>query len=74
MRSAQDTERGAVMAKDDRKDAYKKFVLFLAGIFVLVLGITLILVWWKDVAALFKGAAGIFLALAGLFTLYALNK
>ena len=62
------------MTGDDQKGTYKKFILFLAGIFVLIFGITLILIWWADVVALFRGAAGIILALAGLLTLYALNK
>ena len=62
------------MTKDNQKDNYKKFVLFVTGFFVLVLGVTLILVWWKDVAVLFKGAVGIILSLAGLFMLYAINK
>ena len=62
------------MAKDDQKNGYKKFVLFVAGFFVLVLGVTLILVWWKDVAMMFRGAVGIILAFAGLFMLYAMSK
>lgn len=62
------------MTKEDYKNTYKKFILLLVGFFVLILGITLILVWWGDVVALFKGAVGGILALAGLFTLYAINK
>ena len=62
------------MTKDSQKSAYKKFVMFLIGFLILVLGITLILVWWKDVVILFKGAIGIVLALAGLLMLYTLNK
>ena len=62
------------MEKDDQKKNYKRFVLFMAGCFVLVLGVTLILVCWKDVVTLFKGASGMALALAGLFMLYAVNK
>jgi len=62
------------MAKDEKESRYKKFVLFAAGFFVLVLGITLILVCWNDVVALFKGASGIVFALAGLFMLYAAGK
>ena len=62
------------MAKEDQKNTYKKFILFLVGFFVLILGITLILIWWKDVVILFRGAVGIILALTGLFMLYALNK
>ena len=62
------------MAKDDPKKTYKRFILFLVGFFIVILGITLILAWWKDVVILFRGAVGIILALAGLLTLYALNK
>jgi len=62
------------MAKDHQKSTYKKFVMFLIGFFILILGITLILAWWVDVVALFKGAIGTILALAGLLTLYTLNK
>ena len=62
------------MEKDDRKNSYKKFVLFVAGFFVLILGITLILVCWEDVVALFRGAFGVALALAGLGMLYAVSK
>ena len=62
------------MEKDDQKNRYKKFVLFVAGFFVLVLGITLILVCWKDVVAFFRGVSGMAFALAGLFMLYAVGK
>ncbi len=62
------------MVKDSQKDSYKKFILFGIGFFILVLGVTLVLVWWEDVVVLFKGAIGIILALAGAFTLYAVNK
>ena len=56
------------------KKTYKKFVIFLVGFFVLILGVTLILIWRQDVIILIRGVIGIVLALAGLFTLYALNK
>ena len=62
------------MVKEDQKNAYKKFVLFVVGFFVLILGITLVLIWWPSVVVLFKGAIGIILALAGLLMLYGLNK
>ncbi len=61
------------MTKKDQKNNYKKFVLFVVGFFVLVLGITLTLVWWKDVVGLFRGSIGVILSLAGLFALYAIN-
>jgi len=62
------------MTTKGKHSGYKKFVLFLVGFVVLILGVTLILVWWKDVAVLFRGTVGIILALGGLFTLYAVSK
>jgi len=62
------------MEENNQKKSYKKFVLFVIGFFILILGITLILFWWMDVAVLFRGAIGIILALAGLLMLYGLNK
>ena len=62
------------MVKDHQKSAYKKFVMFLIGFFILILGITLILAWWEDVVILFKGAIGMILALGGLLALYTLKK
>ena len=53
---------------------YKKFLKYLAGTFVLVLGLTLILVWWADVVSLFRGVAGMILALAGMVFLYSLRN
>ena len=44
------------------------------GSFLLVLGITLVLVWRHDVAVLFRGAIGMALALAGMLVLYSLNN
>ena len=54
--------------------SYKTFVLFVIGSFLVVLGTTLILIWWKDVVSLFKGALGIIFALAGLIVFYYLRK
>lgn len=62
------------MDKGEQNKNYKKFVLFAVGFFILILGITLILVCWKDVVSLFKGASGVILALAGLFMMYAVGK
>jgi len=62
------------MTKDDQKNTYKKFIMYVIGFFILILGITLILAWWENVILLIKGALGIILALAGLLMLYALNK
>lgn len=62
------------MPKDDQKNTYKKFIMYVIGFFVLILGITLILAWWENVIILIKGALGIILALAGLLMLYTLNK
>jgi hypothetical protein len=62
------------MAVDNQNDTFKKFILFVIGFFVLILGITLILVWWPFAVTLFKGAVGVILALAGLLMLYGLSK
>jgi len=51
----------------------KKALLYIVGSFVLVFGITLILMWWSDVVILFRGMAGFVLALAGLLILYSLK-
>lgn len=53
---------------------YKKFLFFLVGNAVLILGVMLILAWWQDVVILFRGATGLVLALAGLLTLYILSQ
>jgi len=37
------------MSKDNQKKQYKKFIMAVAGFFILILGITLILVWWANV-------------------------
>ncbi len=47
----------------------KAFLFFLAGLIILVAGIALMLVCWKEVVVVFKGAAGVVLALAGLLIL-----
>ncbi len=53
----------------DKKIFEKKPVLFLGGMFLVILGITLVLVWWKDVVSVFRGFGGICVALAGLLVL-----
>ena len=62
------------MVKDNQKSTYKKFVMFVIGFFILILGITLILAWWEDVVILAKGSIGMMLAGGGLLALYTLNK
>ncbi|HPN88581.1 MAG TPA: hypothetical protein PLH56_04505 [Candidatus Omnitrophota bacterium] len=55
-------------------NSYKRFLLFLSGIVVLILGIMLILTWWHDVVILFRGAIGMILSLAGMLILYILSQ
>ena len=62
------------MTKINTKGSQTKMIQFLAGGVILILGVTLILVWWADVVSLFKGALGIGLALGGLVMLYMVNK
>ena len=56
------------------KNNYKKFLLFLCGNIVLILGVMLILTWWQDVVVLFRGAVGMIFALAGMIVLYILSQ
>ena len=60
--------------KENNDSLYKKFIKYLAGTFVLILGITLVLVWWDDVVGLFRGVTGMVLALAGMVFLYSLRN
>ncbi|MDO8580096.1 MAG: hypothetical protein Q7S13_01285 [Candidatus Omnitrophota bacterium] len=53
---------------------YRTFLLYVVGSFTLILGITLILLWWPDVITFLKGVIGLGLALSGLFVLYSLKK
>ncbi len=48
----------------------KKILLFAGGGIILILGISLILKYWVDVAVVFKGIIGIALALAGMLMLF----
>jgi uncharacterized membrane protein len=49
---------------------FKHGQLFVIGVALLVLGVTLILAWWDDLIILFRGGMGFVLALIGLFVLY----
>ncbi len=58
----------------DKTIRSRKPLLFALGAGVLVLGVTLILVWWPDVVVLFRGAVGALLALGGLLLLYMVKE
>ncbi|MFA5089105.1 MAG: hypothetical protein WC552_08765 [Candidatus Omnitrophota bacterium] len=62
------------MSAESKKKNGRNIYLFILGSLVLVMGITLILAWWPDVVALFKGSLGFLLALAGLFILYMIKN
>lgn len=49
-------------------------VLFVIGTVIMIAGVTLILVWWADVAQLFRGGIGMLLGVVGLFILYNIKK
>ena len=51
------------------KKNIKRFILFLIGFCILILGVTLILQWWVYLTILFKGIVGVMLALVGLLIL-----
>ncbi len=57
-----------------KKNAYKNFIIYLTGFFILIAGVTLTLIWWDDFMRILRGMAGITLAMAGLIMLYVLNK
>ncbi|MBU0469494.1 MAG: hypothetical protein KKD07_07245 [Candidatus Omnitrophica bacterium] len=59
----------------EKKDSgFKNFKTFIIGLFLLILGITLVLYCWSEVVIFFKGIVGMIFALAGLLVLYTLNK
>ena len=61
------------MVKAERS-AYKNFIIYLTGFFILIVGVTLTLIWWDDFMGILRGVVGITLAMAGLIMLYVLNK
>lgn len=58
----------------DKRIKSSKFLLFLCGSIILVVGITLVLIWWKDVVSLFKGFIGMFMSVGGLVLLYMMKE
>ena len=62
------------MTQETKNGGYKKFILACAGMFILVLGVRLILVWWADVLVFFRGVIGMSLAFIGLLILYFLKQ
>ena len=62
------------MSDEKDKENYPHFLKGLGGVFVLILGITMVLIWWADVVSLFKGFLGMAVALAGMLVLYSLKK
>ena len=58
----------------DKKVKSSKGTLFFLGSFVLVVGLTLVLIWWNDVVTLFRGVIGMLLALGGLLILYMVKE
>lgn len=54
----------------DKKVKSSKPILLFLGSFFMVMGITLVLVWWQDVVGLFKGVFGVAVVLGGLMVLY----
>ena len=58
----------------DKTIKSNKTLLFLLGSVFLVLGIALILLWWKDVVSLFKAGGALMLTLVGLLLLYMIKE
>jgi len=53
-----------------KKQKSKKMIYLIAGCVFLVLGITLVLVWWEDVVSLFRGLLGMVMAVGAMVLLY----
>jgi len=62
------------MSQEKKENKAKKIILFLAGFVILILGISLVLFWWKDVVIFFRGILGMVIALSGLVILYFSGK
>lgn len=58
----------------DKKIKESRAGLFVIGSAVLVAGICLILVWWRDVVTVFRGVGGMAVALGGLLLLYMVKE
>ena len=43
------------------------------GVVILLSGIIAVLLWWPDVALLFRGGIGMVLAVVGMFILYTIK-
>ncbi len=52
----------------------KNAALAAVGGFLLLTGITLVLLWWDAVAVVFRGVAGGLLAVLGLFILFFIKE
>lgn len=57
-----------------KKNGMKEIVGFPLGCILLVLGISLILLWWSDLVIIFRGIIGFIIALSGLFILYVIGQ
>ncbi len=58
----------------DKKIKSSKPALLILGSVVLIAGMTMVLVWWKDVVALWRGFSGMAVALIGLLLLYMVKE
>jgi len=58
----------------DKKIKSNKPALLIIGSLVLIAGMTMVLVWWKDVVALWRGFSGMAVALGGLLLLYMVKE
>ncbi len=57
------------MSKEQKMQA-----IFVSGLVVLVIGVSMILAWWPDVVSFFKGFLGMAAAIGGLLMMYFAKK
>ncbi|MBP9853408.1 MAG: hypothetical protein KBD53_00910 [Candidatus Omnitrophica bacterium] len=62
------------MGEEFEKFKDKTYVKFLIGCFAVLIGVTFILLWFDDLAVIFRGSVGFIIALGGLLVLYSLKK
>lgn len=57
------------MSKEQKMQA-----VFVSGLVVLVIGVSMVLAWWPEVVSFFKGFLGIAAAIGGLLMMYFAKK
>ncbi len=60
--------------EEEMSKEQKLQVIFISGLVILVIGVSMILAWWPDVVAFVKGFLGMAVAIGGLLMMYFAKK